>query len=245
MIGTEHPPYQPGRIATAEPPAPRRIDGPSFLAILPPLLGVCLLVAGLIWVMKLEATLPSIRIGDVQQVSVDGLRTLEPGTYLVGDSSIQLGGTWFDQTLGTSTPTIMSSSKVTTTPGSTISMRFYGTDLTMTARIGPESGKVYISVDGEDSSVLPVDEHGSYVDFYASQAQEDTILIAHGLAHRDHTLQIVTDGTAEVAISGFSVSANTPFPWAFIFLYVALTAGVFVLIRLTAVKFLRRLEWIA
>ncbi len=33
------------------------------------------------------------------------------------------------------------------------------------------------------------------------------------------------DGSAEVAISAFAVSANTPFPWAFIFLYVALTAA--------------------
>ena len=126
-----------------------------------------------------------------------------------------------------------------------MTLRFYGTDLTMTARIGPESGKVYVSVDGQQSSVLPVDEHGSYVDFYADQAQEDTILIAHGLAHRDHTVKIVTDGPAEVAISGFAVSANTPFPWAFIFLYVALTAALFVLIRLIAIRFFRRFEWIA
>jgi hypothetical protein len=215
----------------------------SRSSVVAPLIAIIALFLALIWVVRLEATLPSIRVGASSATATGGLTTLDPGTYLAENKSIVLSGAWFVQTLGTST-SAPSSSTVTTTPGSSMTLRFYGTDLSMMARIGPESGKVHVSVDGQESSVLPADGQGSFVDFSASQAENQEILLATGLAHRDHTLRITSDGAAEVAISSFAISANTPFPWAFVLLYVALFGMLFLLIRAEVIRICRRLGWL-
>lgn len=207
-------------------------------------IAIVAVIVALIWVMRLEATLPSIRVGQSVDSQPSGLTTLEPGTYHAEDKSIALTGNWFTQTLGTSTPSVTSSSVATTTPGSSMTLRFYGTDISMTARIGPESGKVYVSIDGHQSPALPADSQGSFIDFYAQQAENQQILLARGLAHRDHTIQITSDGSAEVAISDFAISANTPFPWAFVLLYVALISALFVLVRTVVIRVCRRFGWL-
>ncbi len=204
-------------------------------------IGVFCLVLALTWVMNLESTLPSIRIGTANASSAT---ILEPGDHLAEDKGISLSGNWFKQSLGTANPAVTSTSMVTTTSGSSMSFRFYGTDLSMIARIGPESGEVYVSVDGQPSPILPVDNRGSYVDLSGTQAEDQSIQIASGLAHKDHTVVISSVGTSQVAISGFVVNANTPFPWAFVVLYVALTAALFVLVRYTVIAVSRRMGWI-
>jgi len=207
-----------------------------------PIVGVLFVVLALVWVMNLEATLPSIRVGDRGAAGI-AAQTLEPGTYTVENGAISLTGNWFRQTLGSNQSTTVTSSMVTNTAGNVMSFRFYGTDLSMSARIGPESGKVYVKIDGDPSTVLPQDSKGSFVDLFAEQAEDQSILIASGLAHRDHDVTITSADANQVAISGFTISANTPFPWAFVFLYVALAAALFVLVRMSVIGICRQLRW--
>lgn len=212
------------------------------MRIVSSLVGIIFVFVALTWVMNLEATLPSIRLGDTTTTTAP-LTPLEPGVHLAESPDIVLSGNWFKQILGTSV-SAQTTSMVTSTSGSSMSFRFYGTDLNMTARVGPESGKVYVSIDGQASTTLPIDNTGSYLDLQAQQAENQTVLIATGLAHRDHTVIITAAGNNQVAISSFGISASTPFPWAFVFLYVALTAALFVLIRITVIEVCTRLGWL-
>ncbi len=221
----------------------RRHTGLSF-AVVGPIFGVICIMLSLTWVMNLEATLPSIRVGDRTNGNA-AAQTLEPGSYSAEDQAITLSGDWFQQTIGSNGSSTVTSLVVTAAPGSVMSFRFYGTDLSVAARIGPESGTVYVTVDGNPSTVLPTDSKGSYLDLYAQQAEDQSILIASGLSHRDHEVTITSDGTNQVAISGFNISANTPFPWAFVFLYVALAAALFVLVRMSVVGICRQLGWMS
>jgi hypothetical protein len=216
----------------------------SFSSLFAALCGVVVLFLALIWVIRLESELPSIRVSVPSGGATIPGMTLEPGEYRSDNPAIVLSGNWFNQTLGTSGPAKTTSSMVTSTSGSSMTLRFYGTDVVTIARIGPESGKFHVTIDGEPSPILPSDDHGSFVDLYSNQAEDQSILLATGLAHRDHTLQITSEGTDDVAISGFNVSANTPFPWAFIFLYVALSAALFVLVRISVVAMCKRVGWL-
>lgn len=227
---------------TSQSPLHRPDKQRSHVRIFSSLAGIVVVLVALMWVMNLEATLPSIRLGD-STAGRGPSTTLEPGVHLAESPDIELSGNWFKQTLGTSV-SAQTTSMVTSTSGSSMSFRFYGTDLSMTARVGPESGKVYVSVDGQASTTLPIDSSGSYLDLQAQQAENQTILIATGLAHRDHTVIVTATGNNQVAINSFGVSANTPFPWAFVFLYVSLTAALFVLIRVTAIAVCTKLGWL-
>lgn len=222
---------RPGSSLGDRPARRRRVDPTVSRTLVGALAGIVGVVVALVWVMNLEATLPSIRAGDQSFDGPGSSKTLRPGTYLAENPAVVLSGKWFKQTLGTSSSLSTTSSMVTSTSGSSMTFRFYGTDLGLTARIGPESGTMYVTIDGQGSSILPVDSRGSFVDLYANQAKNQTIQIATGLAHRDHTVQIVSGGGGQVAINSFHISAHTPFPWAFVFLYAALTAGLFVLVR--------------
>ena len=219
-------------------------DRDSSIPVLMTLVGIVGLILALVWVMNLESRLPSIRIEAQEGTGSGAGQTLEPGSYQAENSDILLTGNWFTQTLGTSSSAIKTSSIVTSTSGSSMSFRFYGTDIRMTARIGPESGKVYITVDDQPSPILPTDSKGSFIDFYSNQAENQSISIATGLAHKDHKVRITAQGTGEVAISGFDISANTPFPWAFIILYVSLTAALYVLVRGSAIEICKRIGWL-
>ncbi len=221
----------------------RSYTGLSF-SVFGPILGVMCIMMSLTWVMNLEGTLPSIRVGDRTNGNA-AAQTLEPGSYSAENRSIALSGDWFQQTIGSNGSSTVTSLVVTAASGSVMSFRFYGTDLSIAARIGPESGTVYVTIDGDPSTVLPTDSKGSYLDLFAEQAEDQTMLIASGLSHRDHVVTITSDETNQVAISGFVISANTPFPWAFVFLYVALAAALFVLVRMSVVAICRQLGWIS
>ena len=197
----------------------------------------------MIWAVNLESHLPTLRIAEPPP-SGTTQTILEPGTYRANDPAIVRSGNWFTQTLGSTTSVTTSESMVTSTSGSAMTIVFYGTDLSMTARIGPESGEVRVTVDGQSSPILPSDSTGSFVDLSSNQAEETSILIATGLAHRDHTLVIRSSSSADVAISGFVVTSSTPFPWAFTILYVGLATLLFILVRLAVVMISRDRGWL-
>lgn len=194
------------------------------------LVAIIALVIVLISTLSLERHLPSLRIAEPPPAGTAN-RVLEPGSYQANDPAIVRSGNWYTQTLGSTNATATSSSMVTSTSGSAMTLIFYGTDVSMNARIGPESGEIRVSVDNGPSSVLPSDDKGSFVDLSGSQAEETSILLATGLAHHDHTLVIQSASGAAVAISSFQITASTPFPWAFTILYSGIAMLLFVVVR--------------
>ena len=220
-------------------PRPRRSVPTAFGE----LVAVVALVIVLISTLSLENHLPSLRIAEPPPGGTT-VRVLEPGDYQANDPAIILNGNWYTQTLGSTNAISTSSSMVTSTNGSTMTLIFYGTDLSMNARIGPESGKIGVSIDGGASSVLPSDGSGSFVDLSGNQAEETSILLATGLAHHDHTLVIQSKGDADVAISSFEVTASTPFPWAFTILYSGIAMLLFVVVRSGAIAMSQDRGWL-
>lgn len=212
-------------------------------AMLAALCGVVGVLLVFVWALNLESRLPALRIAEQPPVgSIQ--KILDPGTYQADDPAIVRSGTWFTQTLGTTSTAVTSESMVTSTAGSKMTVYFYGTDLIMDSRIGPESGVVRVTVDGAPSSILPSDSQGSFVDLSGDQAEETSILLATGLAHRDHTVVISSSGSEDVAISGFTVLASTAFPWAFSVLYTGLGTLLFVLVRLNVLMISRNRGWL-
>jgi len=205
---------------------PQRSVPPAFGS----LIAVIALVIVLSSALSLENHLPSLHIAEPPPAGTTS-RVLEPGSYQANDPEITRHGNWYIQTLGSTNTTNKSSSMVTSTSGSTMTLIFYGTDLSMDARIGPESGEIRVAIDGGTSPVLPSDDKGSFVDLSGNQAEETTILLATGLAHHDHTLVIQSASDADVAISRFQITASTPFPWAFTILYSGLAMLLFVVVR--------------
>src|SRR6185437_4083751 len=126
-------------------------------------LGVMVAIVGLlvalIWALNLETRLPALRIAE-QPPAGTTQKILEPGSFKADDPAIARTGNWFTQTLGSTATASTSASQVTSTAGSEMTLRFYGTDISMNARIGPESGEVNVTVDGGTSSVLPSDSFG-------------------------------------------------------------------------------------
>jgi hypothetical protein len=213
----------------------------------PPAFGSIIAMVALVIVfisaLSLENHLPALRLAEPPPSGTTN-RVLEPGSYEANDPAISRQGNWYMQTLGSTSATTTSSSLVTSTTGSTMTLIFYGTDLSMDARIGPESGKVRVSIDGGTSSVLPSDDQGSYVDLGGNQAEETSILLATGLSHHDHTLVLQSMSDADVAISRFDVTASTPFPWAFTILYSGLAMLLFVVVRSAVIVISQERGWL-
>ncbi|HVX29774.1 MAG TPA: hypothetical protein VHA53_04785 [Nitrolancea sp.] len=207
------------------------------------LVAVIALVIVFISTVSLENHLPSLRIAEPPTAGTT-TRVLEPGSYRADDPAIVRTGNWFPQTLGSTTSTDTSMSMVTSTGGSTMTLVFYGTDVSVDARIGPESGKIRVSIDGGTSAILPSDDKGSFVDLGGAQAEETSILLATGLSHHDHTLVIQSMSDVDVAVSRFDVTASTPFPWAFTVLYSGLAMLLFVVVRSAVIVMSQDRGWL-
>jgi hypothetical protein len=204
---------------------------------------VIAIVIVLISALSLENHLPALRLAEPPPGGTAN-RVLEPGSYKADDPAIKRDGNWYTQTLGSTTATTTSSSMVTSTSGSTMTVIFYGTDLSMDARVGPESGEIRVSIDGGTSALLPSNDQGSFVDLSGNQAEETSILLATGLSHHDHTLVIQSASDADVAISSFQVTASTPFPWAFTLLYSGLAMLLFVVVRSAVIVISQERGWL-
>lgn len=188
---------------------------------------VILLFLVLVWLVDLEQRLPDVRAPREFSESnlLSGHAIMAPGYRDVDDVDAAQSGEWIEQEIGDSTWL------ATDTPGSRIQAAFYGTDLYLVARIGPEAGRAYIRVDGEPVSGLNEDETGTYSDLWAGEASDQSILIASGLAHGEHVVEVTSGGEGEVAISGFEVVSDTPFQWAFLLAYVGIGGGIFMALR--------------
>ncbi|HET7035497.1 MAG TPA: hypothetical protein VFI42_07445, partial [Thermomicrobiaceae bacterium] len=119
--------------------------------------------------------------------------------------------------------------------GNTLRMAFYGTELILTARVGPESAKIYATIDGVPVPDLPRDDRGSYLTLRSSdQTVDRELVLARGLSYQEHHVELLSAGSGTVAISQVRVVAQSPFPWAFSMLEVTLAAGIFLALRTLA-----------
>lgn len=102
-------------------------------------------------------------------------------------------------------------------PGSTLAFTFAGGTLSLIAGVGPDGGRLLVTLDGQSVSGLPVDEQGrSYVDLYAPERAMRTFpLVREGDARR-RVLRLSVAETTNSASSGrvcvvdaFQVEAQT------------------------------------
>lgn len=201
-------------------------------------IAVPVLLGLLLWGMYVEARLPDVRVpraaavGALQEGGI-----LYPGAHAIVGSPATTTGDWVQQPLGSVT------SLATDKPGSAISIKFFGTKIAMTARVGPESGRVYVTIDGGPVPHLPTDSRGSYLDLEATQAMDQSVPIAAGLAHQLHTLTLENGPDGVFALSGFSIVSETPVPWAFTIFYGFGVVLLFLALRGIGIGVARRLGW--
>jgi hypothetical protein len=189
--------------------------------------GLIILVLSATWIASLEKSLPDIRTPrDLTSSSpLPGHSLMMPGTLEIQDVDAELEGDWVTQEIGES------DWLATDLQGSRLSAAFYGTDVYVLARMGPDASRAYVRVNQQPVEHLNSDELGSFVNLWSSQTSDQPVRLARNLAHGEHLVEIIADGEGELAISGFEVSATTPFPWAFVFAYAGVISGIFVLIR--------------
>lgn len=190
-------------------------------------LGLLVFVAAVAWLTSLEQNLPDIRTPRDPSSSsmLPGHSLMMPGTSDVQAVDTDVSGDWVTQEIGES------DWMATDLQGSRMRAAFYGTDVYVLARIGPDASRAYVSVNGEPVGHLAQDELGSYVNLWSAQTSDQPILLARNLAHGEHLVEVIADGEGELAISGFRVLASTPFSWAFVLGYAGLGGTAFLLVR--------------
>jgi hypothetical protein len=195
--------------------------------ILLAIVGILLLLAGIAWLVNLEQTLPDIRTprDPSSSAALPGHGLLMPGTTSILDVDPELEGDWVNQEIGDA------DWLATDLRGSGLRAAFYGTDLYLLARVGPDASRAYVTVNNQRVDHLLQDDIGSYVNLWSSQTSDQPILLGQNLAHGEHVVHIVADGDGELALSGFTVDASIPFPWAFALGYIGLSSGIFLLVR--------------
>lgn len=200
------------------------------------ILAVPVLIILLLLTINLEQRLPAVRVpkGGAGQSA----QRLLPGTWSILDVPVRTTGTWFQQPLENDT------SLATDQPGNALEIHFFGTRLEMRARIGPESGDVYVQIDGQPVGRLLQDDQGSYVDLSAQQAQDEEVVLASGLSHEEHVLRLTNGPDGQFAISAVSVEAQTPFPWAFAAFYGFLIIVLFITVRALSIRYANRHGWL-
>jgi hypothetical protein len=190
-------------------------------------LGILALMLAGVWIMTLQRDLPGVRAPRDPSSSevLPGRAVLPPGSTLIHSVDAELEGDWVTQQIGES------DWLATDLEGSGLRAAFYGTEIYLTVRVGPDASLAYVAIDNQPLDHLPDDEFGSYLSLWAGQASDRSILLASNLAHGEHIVDVVAGGDGELAISGFTVEASTPLPWAFVFAYAGVALGIFALLR--------------
>lgn len=220
---------QPGESGNSE---PLKTDDAASSGIPAPMLivgGIVLLLIAMAWLASLERDLPDIRMpGDnVSTAALPGNELMMPGTIGIESVDPELDGDWVSQEIGEL------DWLATDLQGSRMQAAFYGTDVYLMARMGPDASRAYVRVNEEPVEHLSQDELGSYVNLWSGETSDQPVLLARNLAHGEHLVEVIADGDGELAISGFDVVATTPFSWAFVLGYLGLGGGLFLLIRST------------
>lgn len=204
-------------------PSPQPMKVWAFAAIG----GVLVFMLAVAWLANLEQTLPDIRTPRDQSSSsvLPGHSLLMPGTTDIQDADPELEGDWVAQEIGDA------DWLATDLRGSSLRAAFYGTNVYLMARVGPDASLAYVTVNNQPVEHLLQDDIGSYVNLWSNQTSDQPIMLAENLAHGEHVVHVVADGEGELALSGFMVESSIPFPWAFSLGYAGLGIGIFVFVR--------------
>ncbi len=208
------------------------------LRLLGAALGVVLLL--ILMTVNLEVRLPGVHLPEGARSTMrPGQLLLSPGHHGASDPAIQTTPDWFTQQLKQET------ALATNRQGGILSTSFYGTEVSLIARVGPEAGRVIIQVDGAPVSSLSKDDTGkSYINLKDEDAVNETIPIVAGLPHAEHVLEITNGSTGQLAISGIEVDAATPFSWAFALIYTVLIVALIAVVREVLIAIARRFHWL-
>lgn len=206
------------------------------------LLGTALVVVILLILLtvNLEVRLPGVHLPEGSRSAMrPGQTLLAPGHHVASDPAISASPDWFTQRLNTG------SAMATNSDGGSLSTSFYGTDVSLIARVGPEARRVYVEIDGAPVATLPHDSAGrSYVNLQDVDAVNETIPIAKGLPHAEHMLKITNGSDGQLAVYGFEIDAATPFSWAFVLIYTVLVVVLIVVVRELVIAIARRFHWL-
>lgn len=208
------------------------------LRLLGAALGVILLLVLL--TINLEVRLPGVHLPEGEQSTIrPGQVLLAPGHHGPDDPAITTTPDWFTQRLN------KESALATNNRGGRLSTSFYGTGVSLIARVGPEAGRVFIQVDGAPVPSLSQDDTGnSYINLRDEDAVNETIPIATGLPHAEHVLEITNGSAGQLAISGIVVDAATPFSWAFALIYTVQGILLVGVVREVLIAIARRFQWL-
>lgn len=208
------------------------------LRLLGAALGLVLLI--ILLTINLEVRLPGVHLPEGERSATrPGHMLLAPGQHGPDDPGIQTTPDWFIQRLNTETALATNSEE------GRLNTSFFGTEVRLIARVGPEAERVYIQVDGAPVPSLTQDDAGrSYINLRDEEAVNETIPIVSGLPHAEHTLEITNGSAGQLAISGIEVDAATPFSWAFALIYIVLVMLLIAIVREVLIVIARRSRWL-
>lgn len=227
----------PGRAAPLRPTRQRWTPDVTALPHKWPGVVIVLLLILLLWGVALEKSLPTVRIPPASDATTN--EVMLPGTHAITNAPIAFEGDWFSQPLDTVT------SLATDQAGGNLRFRFYGTQVAVTIRVGPEAGRAYVAIDGHPVTGLDEDEQGSYLSLRANRAADRSIVIASDLTHAEHEITISNGERGQLAISAFTVESQTPFPWVFALFFTGIILAIYVVLRTIARAAFARFGWLS
>lgn len=186
------------------------LTGPALTAVL--------ILAIAAWMLTVADRLHQVGIPNPDDAAGPALY---PGTTPLPHPAVRVEGDWVTQDVSGRT------FLATRASGASSTIPFYGTALTLIARVGPDAGKVYVTVDGNPAPGLPSDETGSFLDLEASQASSEEIRVTIGLRPGYHVVVLVNGPDAELAISSVVVSNRPALGWVLSLVFAALTGLLF------------------
>lgn len=150
--------------------------------------------------------------------------TQMPGTVIPqGFSSVRApgfaaSGAWLVENVAT-TPYAVTSGDI-----AELSATVLGTDISLVTVFGPGTGDVLVWIDPVEGQPLPTPD--ATYNLTASQAQPVALLIADGLAAREHRviIQAIPEAGGEIRIAGLFVTGGSAQPWTGLLASISLLA---------------------
>lgn len=150
---------------------------------------------------------------------------LFPGNAALPHPAVSTQGDWVTQQVGGQT------FLATRAAGATLTIPFYGTSLSLTARTGPDAGRVYVTVDGAPVPGLPRDDAGTFLTLRAPKAAGTVVLVTAELRPGHHVVTLTNTPGVELAVSSVEVSNRPGLGWVLSLAFSALTGLLFIAIR--------------
>lgn len=135
------------------------------------------------------------------------LRVAGPGEYGAGGPAVSYSAGWINA------PSILGEGQrimTTDKAGESATFNFQGGGIALRAISEPGAGRLYATIDGQESNLLPRDREGrSLIELdQSSRLEVVEIRLADGLAPGAHVLRLSTaDSGSPVALTGFTITA--------------------------------------